>query len=170
MQIVVITGSPHKHGSTDLLAQRFIQGAEEAGHTVERFDAAFMNIHPCLGCKSCGMNGPCVQKDDTAQIRDALLAADMSVFATPIAYFSQTGNTDGPAKLIHEMSGADIVRIERATPYSSSSNNPVLYGEALNELRAKATLTIREGLEVSYSSYNRAAIQAWLTENGIPAK
>ncbi len=155
-----------------------------------------------------------------------------------IAYFSQTGNTDGLAKLIHEMSGADIVRIERATPYSSSSNGPILYGEALDELRAEATpaikaypdlsqydtillgycnwwssipasvrtlltendlsgktivpfcsmggghfgqtisaiaklapnSTIKEGLEVTYSSYDRAAIQTWLTENGIPTK
>lgn len=155
-----------------------------------------------------------------------------------IAYFSQTGNTDGLAQIIHEMSGADIFRIERATPYSSSSNGPVLYGEALDELRAEATpaikeypdlsrydtillgycnwwssipasvrtlltendlsgktivpfcsmggghfgqtisaiaklapnSTIKEGLEVSYSSYDRAEIQAWLTENGIPTK
>jgi len=48
MQIVVITGSPHKNGSSSLLADRFIQGSIEAGHSVERFDAAFMNIHPCL--------------------------------------------------------------------------------------------------------------------------
>jgi len=155
-----------------------------------------------------------------------------------IAYFSQTGNTDGLAQIIHDMSGADIVRIERATPYSSSSNGPVLYGEALDELRTEAapdikaypdlsqydtillgycnwwssipasvrTLltendlsgktivpfcsmggghfgqtisaiakyapnsTIKEGLEVSYSSYDRAEIRAWLTENGIPTK
>jgi len=153
-----------------------------------------------------------------------------------IAYFSQTGNTDGLAKLIHEMSGADIFRIERAIPYSSSSNGPVLYGEALNELRAEAVpelkeypdlsqydtillgycnwwssipapvrtflthydmsgktivpfcsmggghfgqtisaiaklapnSTIREGLEVSYSSYDRVKIQTWLTDSGIP--
>lgn len=32
MQIVVITGSPHKNGSSNLLAERFIQGAIEAGH------------------------------------------------------------------------------------------------------------------------------------------
>ena len=57
---------------------------------------------------------------------------------TLIVYFSQTGNTEGLANLIHEMSGADIFRLERKTPYSSSSNGPVLYGEALDELRAEA--------------------------------
>lgn len=87
MRIVVITGSPHKNGSSNLLAERFMEGAAEAGHTVKRFDAAFMNIHPCLGCDHCGMNGPCTQKDDVSQIRDALLDADMAVFVTPIYYF-----------------------------------------------------------------------------------
>ena len=37
-----------------------------------------------------------------------------------IAYFSQTGNTDGLAQIIHEMTGYDMVRIERATPYSAT--------------------------------------------------
>lgn len=57
---------------------------------------------------------------------------------TLIVYFSQTGNTEGLANLIHEMSGADIFRLERKIPYSSASNGPVLYGEALDELRSEA--------------------------------
>jgi len=42
------------------------------------------------------------------------------------------------------MSGADIVRLERKTPYSSSSNGPILYGEALDELRAEAVPELKE--------------------------
>lgn len=61
-----------------------------------------------------------------------------------IVYFSQTGNTEGLANLIHEMSGADIFRLERMTPYSSSSNGPVLYGEALDELRAETVPELKE--------------------------
>lgn len=64
--------------------------------------------------------------------------AEQKTGKTLIVYFSQTGNTEGLANLIHEMSGADIFRLERKTPYSSSSNGPVLYGEALDELRAEA--------------------------------
>ena len=47
MKIVMITGSPHRHGTSALLADAFIQGAQEAGHTVFRFDAAFQELHPC---------------------------------------------------------------------------------------------------------------------------
>ena len=49
MKIAVLTGSPHKNGATALLADRFIEGARAKGHEIYRFDAAFRNIHPCLG-------------------------------------------------------------------------------------------------------------------------
>ena len=54
MYIVMLQGSPNKHGSSNLLADCFKQGAEEAGHTVELIDAAHANIHPCTGCIHCG--------------------------------------------------------------------------------------------------------------------
>ncbi|MCM1228080.1 MAG: SUMF1/EgtB/PvdO family nonheme iron enzyme [Clostridium sp.] len=57
--------------------------------------------------------------------------AEQKTGKTLIVYLSQTGNTEGLADLIHEMSGADIVRLERKIPYSSSSNGPVLYGEGI---------------------------------------
>lgn len=90
MKIAVIKGSPHKKGSSNMLAEQFIKGAEEAGHTIVEMDAAHMDIRPCLGCEHCGMNGPCVQKDDMAQVRDALLSADMAVFVTPVYYFGMS--------------------------------------------------------------------------------
>ncbi len=90
MKIAVIKGSPHKNGSSNLLADQFAAGAREAGHDVLEFDAAHMNIHPCLGCGHCGMDGPCAQKDDMARITEALLSADMAVFVTPLYYFGMS--------------------------------------------------------------------------------
>lgn len=87
MNILVVESSPHKHGSSNLLAEEFIRGAKEAGHTVTVFDAGHANIHPCIGCEKCGMNGPCVQKDDMVVLREKLLAADMAAFVTPLYYF-----------------------------------------------------------------------------------
>ena len=46
MKILVITGSAHKKGTTAVLTEQFIKGAEEAGHEVFRFDAAFHDVHP----------------------------------------------------------------------------------------------------------------------------
>lgn len=87
MKILVMERSPHKHGSSNMLADHFIRGAKDAGHHVEVFDTAGADIQPCVGCDSCGMSGPCIQKDDGALIRDMLLASDMVVFVTPLYYF-----------------------------------------------------------------------------------
>lgn len=87
MKIVVITASPHRKGSSNLLAQRFIEGAQENGHEVVIFDAGHHAIKPCIACNACGMKGPCIQKDDMAPLQDILLDSDMVVFVTPLYYF-----------------------------------------------------------------------------------
>ena len=87
MKILVLTGSPRKNGNSATLADHFIKGAKEAGHSVERFDAAFKKVHPCIACNSCGMDGPCVFKDDFEFVRNHIVDADCVVFATPMYYF-----------------------------------------------------------------------------------
>lgn len=90
MKIVLLEGSPNRNVSSNLLADCFRQGAEEAGHTVELIDVAHANIHPCTGCIHCGYEGPCVQKDDVEGIRRKILDADMLVFATPLYYYGMS--------------------------------------------------------------------------------
>lgn len=88
MKILVITGSAHKHGTTALLAEKFVNGAEEAGHQAARFDAAFKKIHPCIACERCHMTGAgCVFKDDMEELNLQLLEAEAVIFISPIYYY-----------------------------------------------------------------------------------
>ena len=90
MKIEILFGSPNRKGSTSILVDRFVKGAEEAGHTCEVIDVCHADIHPCTGCVRCGYEGPCVQKDDVEMIRKKLLSADMVVFATPLYYYGMS--------------------------------------------------------------------------------
>lgn len=90
MKILVIESSPHKQGSSNMLADKFMQGAKLAGHEVSVFDAAHANLHPCLGCNLCGMAGPCVLKDDMEALKNRIREADMLVFVTPLYYYGMT--------------------------------------------------------------------------------
>lgn len=87
MKIVVLTGSPRRNGNSAYLADRFIQGAQEKGHEIYRFDCAFRQVEPCRACNRCGMDGPCIFNDDFSELRPHLIEADMVVFATPMYYF-----------------------------------------------------------------------------------
>ncbi len=87
MKVVILTGSPRKNGNTNTLAARFAEGARAAGHTVFRFDAAEAKVAPCRACNACGMDGPCVLKDDFEALRERLVEADVIAFATPMYYF-----------------------------------------------------------------------------------
>lgn len=87
MKITVLTGSPHKNGTSNTLVDEFIRGLKENNHEVKRFDTAFLKVHPCIGCDYCGMNGPCVFNDDMPNILNSILDSDMIVFATPVYYF-----------------------------------------------------------------------------------
>ena len=87
MKILVLTGSPRKNGNSNTLAKHFIEGATSVGHDVARFDAAFKDVHPCVGCNRCNMDGPCFFPDDFEFVRKRLIPADAVVFATPMYYF-----------------------------------------------------------------------------------
>ena len=90
MKILVIESSPHKNGSSNLLAENFVRGAREVGNSVTVFDVARANIHPCLACEVCGMNGPCTQNDDMEKLKKLILQFDMVVFVTPLYYFGMS--------------------------------------------------------------------------------
>ena len=88
MKIIMMTGSAHKNGTSAYLAEQFMRGAKEAGHEVLRFDTAFMDIHPCIGCDHCRRkDGVCVYQDDMNQINPVLKEADAVVFVSPIYYY-----------------------------------------------------------------------------------
>ena len=89
MKIVLITGSAHKQGTTAALADKFEQGASDAGHEVFRFDAAFQSVHPCIACDKCRKTGQCTfDEDDMKILNPHLLEADAIAFVSPIYYFA----------------------------------------------------------------------------------
>ena len=90
MKITVLKGSPNINGSSNILADNLIKGAEEAGHSIKEFDTAHANISPCTGCVHCGYEGECILNDDMDIIREEILKSDMLVFATPLYYYGMS--------------------------------------------------------------------------------
>ncbi len=88
-KIVVITGSPRKGGNSFAMTDAFIQAAQAKGHTVTRFDAAFLNVGGCHACETCYKTGKaCSFDDDFNTIAPAVLDADAVVFTMPVYWYS----------------------------------------------------------------------------------
>ena len=87
--VVIISGSPRKHGNSDLLCDQFLKGAKEAGNQAEKIFLRDKTINFCLACDGCKKNGgTCVHDDDMAEILDKMTAADVLVLATPVYFYT----------------------------------------------------------------------------------
>lgn len=88
-KVLVVTSSPRKNGNSSMLADAFIEGAQQAGNTVHRVDVGHAKINGCLDCKHCFTHeGVCIQKDDMQDIYPLLRECDVLVIASPIYFFT----------------------------------------------------------------------------------
>lgn len=89
--VLILAGSPRLNGNSSILSDEFARGAEEAGCKVEKIQVQRKHVAGCLGCNSCYRNnGECVLKDDMAEIREKMIAADVIVLSSPIYFYSMT--------------------------------------------------------------------------------
>ena len=91
MEILLINGSPRKDGNTEIMADVFLDGVRQNGHTAAKINLCDKDVCPCIACGYCfSHEGVCAQEDDMTAIYAALKKADMIVFASPIYYFGMT--------------------------------------------------------------------------------
>ena len=90
-KILIISSSLRAHSNSDALADEFMRGATEAGNKVEKISLAEKKIAFCKGCMACQKLKHCAIQDDAIEITKKMLHADVIVFATPVYYFSMSG-------------------------------------------------------------------------------
>ena len=121
-QILILTGSPRPNGNSFLLAEAFKKGAEEAGHTVHRFDTAHVEIDGCRACNQCYQHGKaCVFDDDFNLLAPHLEKADVLVLATPLYWFSFPAQLKAALDKAILTDGMYIPR-EKSVDYSSGES------------------------------------------------
>lgn len=89
--ILVIFTSLRPRSNSDILTERLVAGARDAGHQVEEISLKGKELKYCIGCLACQKTQHCVQKDDALWIADKMKDADTLVFSTPIYYYEMSG-------------------------------------------------------------------------------
>ena len=120
--ILILSGSPRKGGNSDILCDRFMEGARESGHRAEKVFLRDKNIGYCIGCEACHQNnGVCVQKDDMAGILEKMIAADVIVMATPVYFYTM----DAQMKTLIDRCVARYTEISNKAFYFIATARPV---------------------------------------------
>ena len=90
-KVIVISTSLRAGSNSDMLAEKFAEGAKALGNEVEKISLSGKKIQFCVGCLSCQKTGACVFKDDVPAIMEKVLNADVVCWATPIYYYEMSG-------------------------------------------------------------------------------
>lgn len=90
-KVIVISTSLRAGSNSDMMADKFIEGALKSGNEVEKISLINKDIRFCRGCLACQKLGKCVINDDVNDIMQKVLNADVIVWATPIYYYEMSG-------------------------------------------------------------------------------
>lgn len=87
-KVLVLSSTPRKGGNSDVLCDKFAQGAKEIGHSVEKINLREQHINYCTGCGACTRGLACPQKDDAAEVIQKMIDADVIAMATPVYFYT----------------------------------------------------------------------------------
>jgi multimeric flavodoxin WrbA len=90
MKVLGIMGSPRRQSNTEILLDKALEGAREAGAEVEKVLVSKLKISPCLEIYACRKDGNCAIKDDMQSLYKKLLEAGHIIFASPIFFYGVT--------------------------------------------------------------------------------
>lgn len=106
-KVLIITSSLRGRSNSDILAAAFADGAREAGHEVTEISLKGKTVGFCRGCLACQKTGRCVIADDARPICDAVKDADVLVFASPVYYYSISGQLKALLDRLNPLFAAD---------------------------------------------------------------
>jgi multimeric flavodoxin WrbA len=95
IKVLGISGSPHRHGNTEMLLDSFLEGARASGATVEKVVLKDLDYSPCRGCNACHKTGDCIVNDDAVILYEKILASDCLAIASPIYTMGITAELKG---------------------------------------------------------------------------
>jgi NAD(P)H-dependent FMN reductase len=94
-KIIAITGSYRKGGIVERTVEAMLKAAAEKGAETETIRLMDHPLEFCLNCRKCTQpkgpqRGPCVHRDEMADLLDRIETADGIVLASPVNFFGAT--------------------------------------------------------------------------------
>lgn len=85
--VLIISSSPRRNGNSQLLCEKFKEGAEKSGNSVKLVRLMEKKIGFCHACDACMKTGKCVLNDDMNELLEDFQKAEVIVLATPVYFY-----------------------------------------------------------------------------------
>jgi len=93
LKVLGIAGSPRRGGNSEILLDRALVGARDAGGDTEKLVLNRLKLRACQHCGGCTSTGVCVVQDDMQDVLVRLREADVIILASPIYFMSISAQT-----------------------------------------------------------------------------
>ena len=178
-KVLLINGSPHKHGCTYTALQEVAGQLERNGVAAEIVHIGDGPHYGCIGCAACRKTGRCFRNDIVCQLQEKMAQCDGMIVGSPVHYasaagalctvldrlfYSSSGAFDGKpaAAVVSCRRGGASAAFDRLNKYFTICNMPVVSSKYWNSVHGNTPEEVRQDLEGLQVMRTLADNMAWM--------
>jgi len=183
MKVLLINGSPHKKGNTNVALSEVATALEKEGVATEIVSIGTKAIQGCIACNKCQETGVCVFNDEPYRtIREKLQQADGVIIGSPVYFAGPNGMLCAlldrlfyscrSALLYKPAASVAICRrggasatFDRLNKYFTITNMPVVSSQYWNSVHGRRPGEAVQDLEGLQIMRTLGRNMAWLLKN-----
>jgi NAD(P)H-dependent FMN reductase len=150
--VIALLGSPLTEGNTAILLERALQGAADAGCTVEKIVVSNLDFQACMEMMFCREHETCTMDDDMQQMYQKFRDLDGLIIATPVMTMGIPGKLKSFLDRFQVFFMAKYVRNEPLVAAAGKSRRRALVicisGMKIPEVFVGVKLTLRAFLDI----------------------
>lgn len=180
MKVLLVNGSPHEHGCTDMALQLAAKALEQQGIQTEIFWIGSKAISGCIGCGACRKGlGKCFIDDTVNEFTAKAADADGFIFGSPVHYAAISGAMgafmdrafySGGGKLAYKPAagivscrrGGASAAFDQLNKYFTINSMPVVSSQYWNQVHGNTPEQVLQDLEGVQTLETLARNMAWL--------
>ena len=182
MKVLLVNGSPHKHGCTYTALNEVAESLVASGIDTEIFQLGNKPIAGCIGCGVCRTKGKCFLDDPVNEFAEKIHEADGFIFGTPVHYAAASGTLTSfmdrlfystsvnmqykpAAVVISARRGGTTATFDQINKYFTINNMPVVSSQYWNMVHGTNPDEVKQDEEGMQVMRTLGRNMAWLLKS-----
>ena len=181
MKVLLVNGSPHKNGCTNVALEEIAKTLQEEGVESEIYHIGNAPISGCMGCHSCYKTGKCVINDCVNEFVEKAKDFDGFIFGSPVHFAAASGAMTSfmdrvfysfvnyKEVFIHKPASAIVsarragttAALDQLNKYFTITQMPIISGRYWNMVHGETAEDVKQDLEGLQNMRVLARNMAW---------